>query len=385
MGATRVYLDHNATTPMRPEVRELWLEVAAECGNPSSSHASGRRVRARIDEARERAAAALEVDEDELFFTSGATEANNLALLGSLGSHPQGRTLVVTTAEHSSVLSPARELAARGARLVEVGVDALGRVDPDEVGRAARGADLVSVSAANNETGVLAPPAEIAAGLGTPGPDRARFHVDAVQVLGRLPVRLAEWGADLASFSAHKLGGPPGVGLLWKRKRLSLEALQYGGGQELGLRPGTENAAGIAAAALAVELAVREREEFAARTAELANWLWTELAEALPALRLLGPALDSSQRLPNTLCLLVPGIDGKVLVTRLDLAGLEVSAGSACASGSVEPSHVLLAMGLGADEARSGLRLSLGRSTTHEECKRALAILRAEFSSSHAT
>jgi cysteine desulfurase len=216
-------------------------------------------------------------------------------------------------------------------------------------------------------------------------PERPFLLVDAVQALGRVPVRLAEWGADLASFSSHKVGGPAGVGILWKRNSVPLRPRTFGGGQELDLRPGTEDVPGIAAAAVAIELAVREQAAVAGRCAELTRWLWTELARALPGLRLLGPPIDSARRLPNTLCLLVPGTDGKVLVTRLDLEGLEVSAGSACASGSLEPSHVLLALGLSSDEARSGLRLSLGRNTSAEECKRALAVFHKLFAPSRAT
>lgn len=384
----RVYLDHNSTSPMRPEVRARWLEVADGLGgNPSSLHASGRRARALVDDARACVAAALGVREEEIFFTSGATEANNLALFGVLAAAGSGAGLVTTAVEHSSVLEPARALAAAGSRVTIVPVDAEGLPDPAAVVRAAAepALGLVSVAAANNETGAAPDLAPIAAGLGRLPGRRPRFHTDAVQALGRLPVRLGEWGVDLASFSAHKLGGPPGVGVLWRARGVASTPLQRGGGQELDLRPGTENVPGIAAAAVAIELAVREQPDFAARTHDLARKLWAGLSASLPGLRLLGPPIDSKRRLPNTLCVLVPATDGKVLVTRLDLAGLELSAGSACASGSLEPSHVLGAMGLTRDEARSGLRVSLGWNTTAEDCKRALAIFRAEFSSSRAT
>ena len=373
---------------MRAEVRARWLEVTDELlGNPSSSHASGRRARAVVDDARACVAAALGVHEEEIFFTSGATEANNLALFGALEAAGGEAGLATTAVEHSSVLEPARALAAAGRRVAILSVDSRGLPDPVAI-VAATGelaAGLVSVGAANNETGAVPDLAAIARGLRErPGP-RPRFHTDAVQALGRLPVRLREWGVDLASFSAHKLGGPPGVGVLWRARGVALAPRLHGGGQELTLRPGTENVAGIGAAALSIELAVREQPAYAARTARLARNLWAELHASLPGLRLLGPPIDSKERLPNTLCVLVPATDGKVLVTRLDLAGLEVSAGSACASGALEPSHVLSAMGLARDEARSGLRLSLGWNTTAEDCKRALAIFNAEFSSSRAT
>jgi cysteine desulfurase len=384
----RVYLDHNSTTPLRAEARERWLEVALELpGNPSSLHASGRRARAIMDESRARVAATLGVHEDEIFFTSGATEANNLALFGVLEASGATSGLVTTAVEHSSVLEPARELAARGRPLAVVPVNAQGLVDPAAVAAAAAEPDkvLVSVGAANNETGALPDLAGIARELRRLGGGRRILHTDAAQALGRIPVALGEWGVQLASFSAHKVGGPLGVGVLWRARGIPLRPRYHGGGQESDLRPGTEDVPGIAAAAVAIELAVREQPEFVERAARLSRELWAGLRARLPGLRLLGPPVDSPRRLPNTLCVLVPGTDGKVLVTRLDLAGLEVSAGSACASGSIEPSHVLLAMGLTRDEARSGLRLSLGRNTTPEECKRALAVFHEAFASSRAT
>jgi len=383
----RVYLDHNSTSPVRPEVRARWLELLdAGFGNPSSQHDSGRRARAAVDDARARVAGALGVHEEEIFFTSGATEANNLALFGVLESAGTNAGLVTTTAEHSSVLEPARAFADAGRSVSLVPVDSQGLPDPARVVAAASAIDrgLVSISAANNETGSVPDLVAIGNGLRELR-GRHRFHSDAVQALGRIPVRLREWGVDLASFSAHKLGGPAGVGCLWRARGVALTPRLLGGGQELALRPGTENVPAIAAAALAIELAVREQGSFAERAARLARNLWTELSTSVPGLRLLGPPIDSKQRLPNTLCVLVPDSDGKVLVTRLDLAGLEVSSGSACASGAIEPSHVLLAMGLTRDAARSGLRLSLGWNTTAEDCKRALGIFHAQFSSSRAT
>ncbi|HEX6881852.1 MAG TPA: cysteine desulfurase family protein [Planctomycetota bacterium] len=380
----RVYLDHNSTSPLRPEVRERWLAVSGErLGNASSLHAPGRRARALVDDARARVAAALGVHEEEIFFTSGATEANNLALLGSLRAAGTAPGLVLPRTEHSSVLEPARAWAEAGHAVVHVPCDEHGELEPAKLRAAVASTPvgLLSLSAANNETGTAPDLARLVAALPEPRP---RVHVDAVQALGRLPVRLAEWGADLATFSAHKLGGPPGVGILWRRRGLALAPLCFGGGQELGLRPGTENVPAVAAAALAVELAVRAQPEEAPRLLALARGLWDELAAAVPGARLVGPPL-ASRRLPNTLCVLLPGTDGKVLVTRLDLAGLEVSAGSACASGSIEPSHVLLALGLARDAARSAVRLSLGWNTTHADCKRAAAIFHDEFAALRAT
>ena len=384
----RVYLDHNSTTPEREEARRRRLELQElALGNPSSLHGSGRRARAVVDEARAQVAAALGVHEEEIFFTSGATEANNLALFGVLEARPPGAALVTTASEHASVLEPARRLAARGHALHLAPLDPSGLVRPEEVVSlaSAPGVALVSIAAANNETGAAPDLAALAAGLRTLGARAPLLHTDAVQALGRIPLRLKDLGADLASFSGHKLGAGVGAGVLWKRRGLALEARALGGGQELGLRPGTENVPAIAALAVALELAVREQVAHAARMATLTRTLWHDLAASVPGVRLVGPPLDSSRRLPNTLCVLFPGTDGKVLVTRLDLAGLEVSAGSACASGALEPSHVLLALGFARDEARSALRLSLGRNTNEEDCKRALAVFHETFSSSRAT
>jgi cysteine desulfurase len=387
----RVHLDHNATTPLRPEARELWLrELDRLGGNPSSVHAAGRAARSVLDEARERVAAALQVHEDEILFTSGGTESNNLALLGGLRGQSAELGLVTTAIEHSTVLGAARELELEGRPVRAVGVDRQGRVDADEILSAARDAavGMVSVMAANNEVGSLAPLSQIGEALRVPRAPHTSaarsplFHTDAVQALGRIPVRLAEWGVALASFSAHKVGGPLGVGFLYNGRSVSLRPLFHGGGQEAGIRPGTENVPSIAAAALAVELAVREQADFAARTLELCRSFWRQVQVDLPGARLLGPPLESSDRLPNTLNLALVGLDSRVLVARLDLEGLEVSAGSACASGSLEPSHVLLAMGLSEVDARAGLRISLGRTTSAQDIHTAVDILRRTFASS---
>lgn len=377
----RAYLDHNATTPMRPEVRARLAELASGPPlNASSVHASGRRARQLLDEARERVAGALGVLEDEIVFTGGGTEANNLAVMGAVRAAGPGAVLATTAVEHSSVLGPAAALEAEGHPVHRVPVDAEGRPAAEAVLKAARGARVLSVMAANNEVGALGPLAAIGAGLAElPPRERPVFHTDAVQALGRVPVELCAWRADLASFSAHKVGGPQGVGVLYRRKGTALLPLGHGGGQETGLRPGTENVAGIVAGALAVELAVLEQAELAARTRALSAALWHEVRVSLPSASLLGPAIDSAERLPNTLCLSIPGAEGRVLVTRLDLAGLEVSAGSACASGALEPSHVLTAMGLDEERARAGLRISLGRTTSEQDIHTAVDILRKTF------
>lgn len=375
----RVHLDLNATTPLRPEVRDaLVLALDRLAGNPSSVHTSGRAARALLDDARERIAGALRVHEDDLVFTSGGTEANNLALAGVLGACGPHAALVTTAVEHSSVLEPARRLAGRGHPLRIVAVDGAGRPVLGDVVAAAQGSALVSVMVANNEIGSTSDLRELVGALEERyGAARPRVHTDAVQALGKLPLDFAGWDVDLASLSGHKIGAPVGTGVLVRRNRTPLQPLFFGGGQEGALRPGTENVAGIHAFAIAVELAVREQPTFAARARKHVERLWSGVQDSLPDARLLGPPLEDPQRLPNTLSLLVAGIDGRTLVTRLDLAGLEVSAGSACASGSLEPSHVLLALGLTPNEARAGLRLSTGRATSDAEIAHAVEILSA--------
>ncbi|MEO6711007.1 MAG: aminotransferase class V-fold PLP-dependent enzyme, partial [Planctomycetota bacterium] len=272
-----VYLDHNATTPLREEVRRLMDSLREDgLGNPSSLHRSGRRARQVIDAAREQAAAALGLPEDSLTFTSGGTEANNLALFGVMRSKANPGTVVTTAIEHSSVLAPALALVREGHRSQIVAVDRTGQPDLEALCQAAAGARLVSVMAGNNEIGVCPPLAELAERLprGEAG-RRVLLHSDAAQAVGRIEV---PWELlDLASLSAHKFGGPIGVGVLIHRGGVQVEPICHGGGQELGLRPGTEHAVAIAGAALALELACKQRESFAQRVHQLGCSLWDRL------------------------------------------------------------------------------------------------------------
>ena len=376
---TRVHLDHNATSPLRPEVRAKWLEeLDALGGNPSAVHASGRRARAVIDEARERVAAVLEVAEEDVIFTSGGTESNNLAIVGTLSQEAPPAGLLTTPLEHPSVLETARSMEEAGYELVLAEVDAEGRIDAHATAALAErhGVRLVSVMAANNEIGVVSPLEDLGAALARLGDARPRFHVDAVQWLGRGPFTPRAWQADLVSLSAHKVGGPLGVGVLIARGATPLAPILTGGGQEAGLRSGTENAPALAAAALAIEMAVCERAQSVERIGALTRSLWTELHAAFPDARLLGPPIDAPDRLPNTLNVSFADVDGRALVARLDMAGLEASAGSACASGSLEASHVLLALGLDEERARAGLRLSLGWNSCSQDVHNAVDILR---------
>jgi cysteine desulfurase len=384
----RVYLDHNATTPMRPEVKDLYFERLERIGgNPSSVHRSGREARAWLDEARQRTASALGVHEDEIVFTGGGTEANHLAILGTVRAAPPGRGFLTTAIEHSAVLGAADALEREGRPVARASVDATGRIDAPRFVGAAREAALVSLMAANNEIGTLQPLAAVGAGLANLGKTRPFFHTDAVQALGRVPLELRAWLVDLAAFSAHKVGGPLGAGVLYKRKGLALQPLAQGGGQESGLRPGTENVPAISAAALAIELAVAEQATFAARTRALCRSFWEQLQSVVPGVELHGAPIDSDARLPNTVNVALPARDGarvdsRVLVARLDLEGLEISAGSACASGSLEPSHVLLALGHSSERARAGLRVSFGRANDEQDVHIAVEILRRTFCSS---
>ncbi len=390
----RVYLDHNATTPMRDEAHAALVELTTKLrGNPSSLHAGGRAARAHVDDARARVATTLGVGEDEVTFTSGATEANNLALFGTLEALGAGAGLLTIGTEHSSVIEPAKVLSTRGFQVHVAAVDGTGLPALEDFERLLRTEriDVVSIAAANGENGAVPDLDSLVRIVDEVGRKPPIFHTDAAQALGRVPLGLER--LDLASLSAHKLGGPPGVGVLWRRSGTPLVPRAYGGAQESELRPGTENVPAIYAASLAIEFAQNERARYAERSEEHTRFLWGELQLALPAARLIGPAFralgdtgrDRHRRLPNTLCFSIPETDGRVLVTRLDLAGLEASAGSACASGSAEPSHVLQAMGFDDDDARSGLRLSLGRNTSREDCKHALSILKKLFSPTNAS
>jgi cysteine desulfurase len=366
----RVYLDYNASAPLRPEARAAMTEAAARAGNPSSAHREGAAARRLVEDARAAVAALVGAEPAEIVFTSGATEANNLALRGTVAGR-SGAGIVTTAIEHASVLGTAAALAALGCDAVHVAVDDAGCVATADVVRTCSAATaLVSVGLANGEVGVVAPVAEIAAAL------RGRdvlLHTDAAQAAGRIPIDVRALGVDLLSLSAHKLGGPTGVGALWIRRGRPLHAEMTGGPQERGRRAGTENVVGIAGFGAAADVARRELSAAATRMDALRARLWDGLRASFPDVVLNGPA--SGPRLPNTLNVTIPGCDGESLVTLLDLDGVAASLGSACAAGSAEPSHVLRAMGRSDAGARHGLRLSLGPGTTAAEIERALEIL----------
>jgi cysteine desulfurase len=293
--------------------------------------------------------------------------------------------------EHPSILEPLEVLAADGHDLFFAAVDPEGRIDPERLVSDAlsKKVGLISVHLANNEIGVLQPIAELSARLSElPKEGRPRLHIDAVQAVGRIPLDLggALRGVDLATLSMHKIGGPHGVGVLVRRSGCALKPRAFGGGQEDEMRAGTENAAAISAAALALELALAEEGQTAINHRAWSTQMWHTLSATFPEMELAGPSPNfADKRLPNTLNVRMPGTDARMLVTRFDVDGLELSAGSACASGAVEPSHVLLALGLDEQEARAGLRISLGWTTSETDCKSAVGRMVKVFSSSHAT
>jgi cysteine desulfurase len=366
----RIYLDYAATTPLRPESARA-MRAAYETGgyNPSSLHAEGRRARALLDEARERTASALGAARREIVFTSGGTEADNLALYGVVRALGRRGRIVTAATEHHAVLHPLEQLAREGFEIAILPVDPQGRVDPGAFAAALHGDTLLAtIMYANNEVGTVAPVAELAAIARRQG---VAFHTDAVQAPGRLPLDVRALGVDLMSISAHKFYGPAGAGALFVRSGTPFAGLLFGGGQESGRRPGTENLAGIAGLAVALEAAVAEREDESRRVGALRDRLEAGLLSALAGVWVNGATAD---RLPNVANLSFAGVEAQALLARLDLEGVAVSAGSACTSGVLEGSHVIAALGAREREG-AALRFSLGRPTTPAEIGRVLEIV----------
>ncbi|MEC9071221.1 MAG: cysteine desulfurase family protein [Myxococcota bacterium] len=371
----RIYLDANASAPLCAEARRAMLScLDSEMGNPSSVHAEGRQGRAALAAARRQVVEAIDGASGDLVFTSSATEANNLALKGvGLASPRDGRRgLITTAAEHPSVLEPLRWLSGAGHDLVldVLPVDEDGRVSRERLSeRLGDETLLVSVIAANNETGAVSPISDIAKWVHEAG---ALFHVDAAQALGRIPVSVRDWGADLVTFSSHKVGGPRGAGALWVRSGLHLDPIHHGGHQERNRRGGTEAVVTCVGFGAACENAAARRSEMGDRIGPLRDRLWHGILELCPGAQRLSP-VDGC--LPNTLLAAFPGVQGEALLMGLDMEGIAVSTGSACTAGSLEPSHVLLAMGLEAEIARSAVRFSLGLEVEPEAISRTLEVL----------
>jgi cysteine desulfurase len=364
----RVYLDNNATTPLLPEVLEAMRPYFDEhFGNASSIHHHGQETRAAVERARESVAALLGCRASEMVFTSGGTEADNLAIFGLVrpGDH-----VITSTVEHHAVLNACKHLAAKGYEVTHIPVDSRGLVDPADVRRAIRpNTKLITIMLANNETGVVEPVAEI-------GKIAAEadiyFHTDAVQAAGKIAIDVNQIGCDLLTLSGHKLHGPQGVGALYVRKGTQLEPMLYGGSHERSRRAGTENVPGIVGLGRAAELARAgfERGDDL-RMAAARDQLERKLLE-IDATGLNG---EGAPRVPNTTNIYFNGIEGEALVIALDLKGLAVSTGAACSSGAIEPSHVLTAMGLRPDRAKASIRFSLGKQNVAEDVDFALRLI----------
>lgn len=370
----RVYFDNNATTPLAPEVFELMRPYMLEdYGNASSIHWYGQRAKAGVEKAREQVARLLNARTSEIVFTSGGTESDNTAILGIVEASRAERKHVVTTAiEHPAVLSTTKLLERRGVSVTYVRVGSTGVIDPADVANALRPETiLISVMHANNELGTIQPLEEI----GRLARERdIYFHTDAVQSVGKIPVDAEKLGVDLLALSAHKLNGPKGVGALYVRKGTALRPLLHGGHHERDRRPGTENVAGIVGLGAAAEIAGSHLSEEHARLAALRDRLEAGILAQVPFVSSNG---DPAHRVPGTANLTFDYIEGEGFVIAMDLRGIACSTGSACSSGSLEPSHVLSAIGLKPEQARASIRFSLGRFNTDEDVDAALKIMPA--------
>jgi len=357
-----VYLDHSATTPLDPEVLEAMMPyLTEEFGNASSVYGLGQRARQAIDQARDDVAAFYGVAAKEVIFTSGGTEGDNFALHGiALRNRDRGRHVITSTIEHDAVLRSAEALERDGFEITRLPVDRFGVVEPETLRRALRpDTILVSIMHANNEIGTIEPIPELVA-VTRDGSD-AYFHTDGVQSTGKIPTAIDDLGVDLLSMSAHKLHGPKGVGCLVVRSGVRLEPQMLGGGHERNRRAGTENVAGIVGLAKAVNIARRDLEANTAHLTRLRDRLIAGVLDRIPRAELTG---HPRQRLPHHASFLFEGVEGESLLLQLDMEGIAASSGSACTSGSLEPSHVILALGYPRERALGSLRLSVGKGNT---------------------
>ncbi len=367
----RIYLDYNSGAPLRPEAREAIAHFLATAeGNPASVHQAGQRARRSLEYARERVASLIAASGRQMVFTSGGTESNNLAVFGATGALKERNKIITSAIEHSSILAPVAELERRGYQVVRIAPDGDGRIAADAVlAELDEHTALVTLGLANAEVGTIQDLALLSAPIASAG---ALFHIDAAQAAGRIPVQVGDHGCDLMTLSGHKLGAPSGIGALYVRDAESFVPMILGGPHEGNLRAGTPNVCGAVAFGSAAEAVEAGLAEENARVGALAEWLLERVGATIPGLRLNGPARG---RIANTLNLSFPNVLGESMLIALDLEGVEVSMGSACAAGAVEPSHVLLAMGRSPGDARSSLRLSLGWNTSAAEVERAAEII----------
>ena len=369
------YLDHAATTPVRQEVLEAMLPYLTDqaFGNPSSAHRFGRAARAGIEQARREIAQAVGAEPNQVIFTSGGTESDNLGIVGAaLAARDRGLNMcaAVSAIEHKGVLAAAHAVCHLGGREIILPVDAGGRVDLEALSAAlAQCPGVVSVMWVNNEVGVVQPIREIAERCREAG---VTFHTDAVQAFGKVPLSLQDLPCTLLTISGHKIGAPKGIGALIVRERKAVEAIIHGGGQQYGIRPGTENVAGAVGLGRAAQLAAAEQAEEAERLTRLRDRLAERLKAAVSEIVING---EGSARAPHVMNVSVAGADGEALLMHLDLAGVAVSSGSACSTGSVEPSHVLIAMGVPRELALAAIRFSLGRQSSEADIDRAAQVM----------
>ncbi len=358
-----VYLDNNATTRVAPEVRDAMMPFFSELwGNPSSMHAFGGQVRKYVDHAREQVAALIHADQSEIVFTGCGTESNNMAIRGVAESDDEHINIITTRVEHPAVLEPCRMLKERGYRMIELDVDSMGHINPDDLKHAlSPGLAIVSIMWANNETGVIFPVPELSEIVKSAG---SIMHTDAVQAVGKFPIDVSKVPVDMLSLSGHKLHAPKGIGALYTRKGTRVKPFLLGGHQESGKRGGTENVPYIVGLGLACELADKNLSVEMNRVARLRDRLEKGIMKTCPDVKVNG---DQDHRLPNTLNISFKYIEGESILYHLSDCGIAASSGSACASGSLEPSHVIRAMGVPFTSAHGTIRFSLSRYNTKED------------------
>lgn len=368
----KVYLDHSATTQVRKEVAELVLEYMVDkFGNPSSIHSFGREAKKALDEAREKVATLIGAEAKEIFFTSGGTESNNIAIQGAaFANMKNGKHIITSSIEHHAIMDPCKYLEKLGFEVTYLPVDDQGIIRVEELEKAIKPETiLISIMHVNNEIGTIQ---EISSMAKIAKEKGILFHTDAVQSLGKIPVDVEELGVDMLSGSSHKIYGPKGVGILYVRKGVKLNNIMFGGAQERKKRPGTENLSGIVGFGLATELAGKEMDQEIARLTNLRDMLINGILENIPNTRLNG---HPEKRIASNVNVSIEFIEGESLLLSLDMRGIGASSGSACTSGSLDPSHVLLAMGLSHEIAHGSLRMTLGRENTQEDVDYVLEVL----------
>jgi len=371
----KIYLDHGATTPVSSEVIDAMIDIyKQEAGNPSSVHQFGRSAKKHLEAARVTVANAIGADPKEIVFTGSGTEADNMAVIGTArlkAKQGKGKHIITSSIEHHAVLDTCKALAKEGFEVTYLPVDEFGVVSAAAVEEALRpDTILVTIMHANNEVGTIQPIAEIGQILKE---HQAVFHTDAVQTVGKIPVDVNELQVDMLTISAHKIYGPKGVGALYMRKGIRIEPLMYGGGQERKIRPSTENLAGIVGFAVAIEKAVEELAVEKQRLETLRDKLISDILKTIPETKLNG---HPTKRLPHNANVSFEYIEGESLILSLDMKGIAVSSGSACTSGSLDPSHVLMAMGLSHQTAHGSLRMTLGKATTEEDIDYVVTVLK---------